>query len=58
MNAREIKLQNIENRYLELTDLLISDEVIANPKLLTKYAKEQASITEAYETYQKYKIKY
>lgn len=45
MNAREIKLQNIENRYLELTDLLISDEVIANPKLLAKYAKEQASIT-------------
>lgn len=55
MDAKEIKLSSIEKRYLELNDLLISDEVISSPKLLTKYGKEQASIAEAYETYQRFK---
>ncbi len=55
MNAKEIKLSNIENRYNELSQLLISDEVINNPKLMTKYAKEQSSIQDVYNNYQKYK---
>ncbi len=55
MDAKEIKLQTIEKRYLELNDLLISDEVITSPKLMAKYGKEQSSIADSYEAYQKYK---
>lgn len=55
MSAKEIKLESVEKRYLELSDLLISDEVIASPKLMTKYAKEQASLAEKYHAFQKYK---
>lgn len=55
MDAREIKLQNIEKRYKELSELLVQEEIIASLKLMTKYAKEQASISEVYDSYQRLK---
>ena len=55
MDARETKLLSIEARYNELSDLLISDEVVSNVKLTTKYSKEQASIRDWFEAYQEFK---
>ena len=55
MDARIIKLQDIEKRYLELSDLLSSEEVVSDIKLFTKYSKEQASIKGTFDAYQEYK---
>lgn len=55
MDARETKLLSIEARYNELSDLLVSDAVVSDVKLTTKYSKEQASIRDCYEAYQEFK---
>ena len=55
MDARVIKLESIEKRYNEINDLLSSDEIVSDPKMITKLSKEQASIRDAYETFQHYK---
>lgn len=55
MEAKFIKLEAIEKRYLELNDLLVSEEVISNPKLMLKYGKEAARLKETYEAYNEYK---
>lgn len=55
MDARLIKLETIEKRYNEINDLMMSDEVVSDPKLITKLSKEQASIRDAYEAFQAYK---
>lgn len=55
MNAREIKLQSIEDRYNEINDLLGKEEVASDPKMVTKLSKEEASLKEAYDAYQHYK---
>lgn len=55
MNAREIKLQSIEDRYNEINNLLSQEEVASDPKMVTKLSKEEASLKEAYDAYQKYK---
>ena len=49
------RLNNIENRYNELTNELMKPEVISNIKKTLELTKEQASLTEAYEAYQEYK---
>jgi len=49
------RLQIIEERYNEITNLLSSSEVISNIKEMTSLSKEQASLKEAYEAYQQYK---
>ena len=49
------RLQNIENRYNELTEELMKPEVVSNVKETLKLTKEQASLKEAYEAYQEYK---
>ena len=51
MDARLIKLETIEKRYNEINDLMMSDEVVSDPKLITKLSKEQASIRDAYEAF-------
>ena len=49
------RLQNIENRYNEITDLLMKQEIISDIKKTMELSKEQSSLKEAYEAYQEYK---
>ena len=49
------RLENIEKRYNEIMQELISPEVINNIKKATELSKEQASLKENYEAYQEYK---
>ena len=55
MDARIVKLQEIEKRYLEICDELVKDEVASDVKAYTKLSKEQARIKGAYDAYQEYK---
>ncbi len=45
MDAVREKLQEIEKQYNEISDQLISDEVISDPRKITKLSKEQARIS-------------
>ncbi len=54
MNSMLEKLLNIHKRYLEINDLMIKDEVISNPKEIAKLAKEQASLKQLDDAYEKY----
>ena len=49
------RLQNIETRYNELTELLSNPEVLSDIKKTTELSKEQSSLRENYEAYQEYK---
>lgn len=49
------RLANVEKRYNELNDELMTTEIISNVKETLKRTKEQASLKEAYEAYQEYK---
>ena len=49
------RLQNIENRYNEINELLMSSEVISDIKKTMELSKEQSSLRESYEAYQEYK---
>ena len=49
------RLQNIENRYNELNNLLMDQSVISDIKKTMELSKEQSSVSEAYEAYQEYK---
>ena len=49
------RLQKIEDKYLELEHELEQPETIANIKRTLEITKEQASLKESYEAYQKYK---
>ncbi|RPF54091.1 peptide chain release factor 1 [Aquisalibacillus elongatus] len=49
------KLQNIEDRYNKLTELLMDPEVINDSKKLREYSKEQADLQEVVEKYRRYK---
>ena len=49
------RLQKIEDKYLELEHELERPETIANIKRTLEITKEQASLRDAYEAYQKYK---
>ena len=51
MSAILDKLKEIEERYNDLGRQLISDEIIAKPQLMTKIAKQQASLRQTVETY-------
>jgi len=55
MDARLVKLQEIENRYLEIGNLMLQDENVSDVKKYTKLSKEQATLKGAYEAYQDYK---
>ena len=52
MDAKIIKLQEIEKRYLEINDLLMNEDIVSDVKKYTKLSKEQASLKAAYEAYQ------
>jgi peptide chain release factor 1 len=49
------RLQAIEDRYNQLSDLLCDPEVINNPEKLRTYAKEQADIEETVQVFREYK---
>ena len=49
------KLESIENRYNELTELLSTAEIIADQARFQKYAKAHAELVDIIEVYQHYK---
>jgi peptide chain release factor 1 len=49
------RLDEIEKRYDELTDLLSKPEIIANPSEFQKYAKTQAALLDTVTVYREYK---
>ena len=55
MDARIVKLENIEKRYLEIVDEMTKEEVASNVKLFTKLSKEQATLKGSYDAYQEFK---
>ena len=55
MDARIIKLQSIEKRYNEISELMSTEEIMNDPKQVAKLSKEQASIADAYECFQRLK---
>ena len=52
MDARIVKLQEIERRYQEINELMLKDEIVSDVKKYTKLSKEQASLKAAYDAYQ------
>ena len=55
MDAKIIKLQEIEKRFNEISDLMLLDENVSDVKKYTKLSKEQARLRGSYEAYQNYK---
>ena len=55
MDAKIVKLEEIEKKYLELGDLLSTDEVASDVKQFTKLSKQQAQLKGAFDAYQEYK---
>lgn len=55
MDARIVKLDSIEKRYLEVGEEMLKDDVVSNVKAFTKLSKEQATLKGAYDAYQEYK---
>lgn len=49
------RLNDIEKRYNEINELMQSSEIISDIKKMTELSKEQSSLKETYEEYQKYK---
>ena len=55
MDAKIVKLQDIEKRYLEIGEMMLKDEVVSDIRQFTKLSKEQARLRGSYEAYQEYK---
>ena len=55
MDAKIIKLQEIEDRYLQIGEELLKEENVADVKKYTKLSKEQARLKGAYDAYQDHK---
>lgn len=51
MDAVREKLQEIEKQYNEISDQLVSDEVISDPRKITKLSKEQARLSGSVEAW-------
>ena len=51
MDAVREKLIELEKQYNEISDQLISDEVISNPRKITKLSKEQAQLSGSIEAW-------
>lgn len=54
-NPMFTKLNEVENRYEELSQLLGDPDIIADQQLFQKYAKEHSEISPVVEVYRKYK---
>lgn len=55
MDAKIIKLQEIEKEYLQIGEMMLEEENVSDVKKYTKLSKHQASLKGAYEAYQEYK---
>ncbi|MDO4198102.1 MAG: peptide chain release factor 1 [Erysipelotrichaceae bacterium] len=55
MDAKIVKLQEIENRYNEIGNLLLLEENVTDIRKYTKLSKELASLKGSYDAYQDYK---
>ena len=55
MDARIVKLEEIQNRYDEISELMLKDEIVSDVKQYTKLSKEQAKLKAPYDAYQNYK---
>ena len=55
MDAKIVKLQEIEKRFNEISELMLLDENVSDVKKYTKLSKEQARLRGSYEAYQNYK---
>ncbi len=55
MDAIVKRLQQIEDRYLEINELLMSEDIIKNPKQMGKLGKEQASLKGAVDAFDELK---
>ena len=51
MDAIREKLREIEKQYNDINEKLVSEEVLANPKELTKLSKQQAQLTASVEAW-------
>lgn len=49
------RLEGMVNRYEEINELMMSDEVVRDSKQLAKLGREQADLTQIVETYNEYK---
>jgi len=49
------KLEEVERRYMHLTELMGSPEVASNPELLARYGREQAELEDLVAAYREYK---
>ena len=49
MDAKIVKLDSIEKRYLEIGEEMLKDDVVSNVKAFTKLSKEQATLKGAYD---------
>lgn len=50
------RLEGMVNRYHEITDMMMSPEIVSDSKMLAKLGKEQADLTQVVETYMDYKM--
>ena len=55
MDAVRQKLIDIEKQYTEITEQLMSEEVVSDPKKLTKLSKEQARLSQPVDAWNKLK---
>lgn len=55
MDAVRKKLSEIEQQYNEISDQLIQEDIVSNPRELTRLSKEQARLSGAYDAYQELK---
>lgn len=49
------KLQEVEDRYLKLEQILFDPKILHHPKEMQKYAREKANLAKLVETYREYK---
>ena len=56
MSAMIERLEKIENRYKELSELMMDPKVLGDRKSMAKLGKEQASLTAVVDAYDEYKV--
>ena len=55
MDAKIVKLEEIEKKYDDISEQLMKDETVSDVKKYTKLSKEQAKLKAPYDAYQNYK---
>ena len=55
MSVMVDRLEKMEQRYHEINDLMMSQEIVSDRKQMAKLGKEQASLTAVVEAYEEYK---